>query len=230
MRRRVKLFALLIVVALALPAAASAQVRPDSAAPAGTTDPLWLPDEEWVMERWVPFDEVRLYRALGMTRMDVYLFLKAGRGSLSDLAAQRRVKLTAAALLEGRRKQVDAATYRLLVARTRRLLSQRHLAEHVLGHPWHRWSLMQHLTDVFGPEVPALKAEGVVFEGLAARVPVPRHVLRDRILTRLRESGRRGVARGEMSLYQARTVERQDAIQVEAPLSGQVALLCMVKP
>ena len=62
-----------IVALLLFPSVASAQgAKPqtqslDSEAPPGSP-PHWLPNERWVMQHWIPYDETRLYSLLGITR------------------------------------------------------------------------------------------------------------------------------------------------------------------
>lgn len=222
------LLALLVALLAFVPQPAGAQLRPDSNAPAGTTDPMWLPDEEWVMERWLPFDEDRLYTALRMTRVEVYWYLKPGYGSVADLARSRSIDTSRLArwLVSNREADVTRSAFRILLARTRRVLSQRHLAEHLLGHPWHRWTIVRHMSEIFGPTYERMRESGVPVEQIALHVDVPPDVLRTRILTRLRVSGQRGVARGEMSRWQAQTIARQDARQVQQWVQGTQPLLC----
>src|SRR4051795_12679354 len=62
------------VLAAAPIEAQAASGPPDPDAPAGASG-QWLPDEEWVMQRWTPFDETRLYDLLGTTRPGVERWL-----------------------------------------------------------------------------------------------------------------------------------------------------------
>ncbi|MBJ7328692.1 MAG: hypothetical protein JHC95_02275 [Solirubrobacteraceae bacterium] len=226
-RRGVKVLVLFVIAALTFPVATSAaELRPDTDAPRGTADPLWLPSEEWVMERWMPFDEDRLYQRLGMPRSQVYWYLKAGHGTLLDLARAQGVTLTSAYLLGNRRKRTSPRMYAVLRARTRRILTQRHLAEHVLGHPWHRWSVIRHRHEIFGSNYPTLAAEGLPFEQMFPRSGVPTSALRERMLTRLAAANTRGVRQGATTARQVAIVERQDSLQIEATLRGEIALLC----
>src|SRR3954451_17871413 len=81
-----------VIVFLALAAPASAQVtKPqtkslDSEAPPGSP-PHWLPNETWVMQHWLPYDETRLYKLLGGTRGDVWRWLRDDTRTLAGLAA-----------------------------------------------------------------------------------------------------------------------------------------------
>ncbi|MBJ7519198.1 MAG: hypothetical protein JHC84_05835 [Solirubrobacteraceae bacterium] len=216
-----KVIVLLALVAFVFPASASAELRPDSAAPPGTTDPLWLPEEEWVMERWMPFDETRLVRALGLSRSEVYVYLKSGQGSLRDLARRQRVELTTTYLLANRKPLVSTRTYNVLRSRAQRMLTQRHLAEHVIGHIWHRWSILHDRPGIFGPQYAELARAGVGFESMFLQVDVPRRELQERVLTRLRVATQRGVAAGALSAQQAVIQQRQEAefVQILCPLA-----------
>src|SRR4051794_13519747 len=117
-----KKLASLLAVAVALgtaPAAARAE-RPDSDAPAGApTD--WLPHEEWVMERWMPFDTDRLSAIIGLNRTDIYFYLRGTDAHKSDktildLARNRGIptKSLVSRLLSRRRRSVTSAQLKVL--------------------------------------------------------------------------------------------------------------------
>lgn len=227
--------ALLLAALIALVASprAAAGVRPDSDAPPGLTNPMWLPHEEWVMERWIPFDEDRLYDALRMSRAEVYWYLKPGFGDLRTLARSRGVGTRGFAiwLLGNRRRAVSEAKYKVLLHRTRRLLTQRHLAAHIIGHPWHRWTIVDHMVDIFGPEYAARRGSGVPIEEIPSRVNVPRSILRQRILSRLFHNSLRGVRTGDISLREAQIIRSQDEAQIEDWLAGRPQFLCsLIEP
>lgn len=142
------LLAAMLTVGASVPAAAAV---PDSDAPRGAS-PNWLPDEECVMERWLPFDSGELWQTLGRGRYETYRFLHEGDKTLLDLARERNVDVRglAARLVEARRPAVSARLRRKLVRRTRRVLTQGHLAEHLLGHHWHQDSLIEHFDWIVG--------------------------------------------------------------------------------
>ena len=87
---------LAIVLGLAAaPAAAQVQApaKPqttslDPDAPPGAP-PHWLPAESWVMQHWIPYDERRLYRLLGVDRGVIWHWLRDDTRPLADLARQR---------------------------------------------------------------------------------------------------------------------------------------------
>src|SRR3954467_13870992 len=58
----------------------------DSEAPRGSP-PHWLPNETWVMQHWLPYDETRLYAPLGVTRGDLWRWLRGDTRNVAGLAA-----------------------------------------------------------------------------------------------------------------------------------------------
>jgi len=59
----------------------------DSDAPANAPA-HWLPPEAWVYNHWLPYDETRLYRLLGITRVGLWEQLRDDRRTLAQLAAK----------------------------------------------------------------------------------------------------------------------------------------------
>src|SRR5215204_2829798 len=57
----------------------------DSDAPA-SAPAHWLPPEAWVYNHWLPYDETRLYRLLGITRVGLWEQLRDDRRTLAQLA------------------------------------------------------------------------------------------------------------------------------------------------
>ena len=85
----------LAAAATAAPAAAQVQLpaKPqtaslDSDAPPGAP-PHWLPNERWVMQHWLPYDEQRLYSLLGVDRGVIWRQLRDDTRNLAQLAEQR---------------------------------------------------------------------------------------------------------------------------------------------
>src|SRR5215211_7370866 len=60
---------------------------PDSDAPAHAPA-HWLPPEAWVYNHWLPYDEARLCRLLGITRVGLWEQLRDDRRTLGELAAR----------------------------------------------------------------------------------------------------------------------------------------------
>ena len=137
-------------LALVLCAAVAAFAAALSQAPARAHDSLappsaryqhpWLPHHEpWVHEHWLPYDEARLNEILRVDTPTVFRWLKNDHRTLAQLARRRGVdpRGLAGRLLAERRTEVSRAAYRRLLERTRRMLTQGHLAQHVLFHVFH---------------------------------------------------------------------------------------------
>jgi hypothetical protein len=139
------LSAVLAALLLAAPAAAH-----DSLTPRGA-DHRWLPAERWVEKHWMPFDEADLYRELRVDTAAVFAWLYDDHRTLAQLARRRGVDPSALVkrLMEPRRSSLSANEYRVLRARTKRMLTQGHLAQHVLFHIFHGAHL-DHVEHLFG--------------------------------------------------------------------------------
>ena len=146
MARRL-LFMLTIALALC-PGVAQAA---DSHAPEGARGD-WLPRSEWVMSSWAPFDEARLYNLLDTDRREVAAWLD-DRRTLGQFAARhgyRDQRALAEKLVAPRLRTASAAMRRALRQRSRDMLSQAHLARHVLFHIYHTPAIPRHAQEIFG--------------------------------------------------------------------------------
>src|SRR5215213_3375072 len=157
------LLSVLIVLAavMAGPVGAGAQVQApakpqttsvDTEAPPGAP-PHWLPGETWVMQHWLPYDERRLYRLLGIDRGDVWRWLRDDTRPLADLARLHgwEPAALARALVEpSRRDGTDPERLALLEKRALRTLTQGHLAQHMFFHSLHQDALPNHSPEIFG--------------------------------------------------------------------------------
>jgi hypothetical protein len=205
---------------VAPPASASAP-RPDSDAPAGAPAD-WLPHEEWVGQRWLPFDEQVLERKLKMSATDVWTHLSATRTSLNTLARSRGVSTTglAARLVSARHVPRHSRRWRVLYARTRRVLDQPHLGAHMLGHIFHVWAVTAHTKQtlgVTGSQFKELYGERhLSFLQVAAAAGVDEATLRSRVMAASRGSGAQGVAKGAMSARENRILRARDAASFES--------------
>jgi hypothetical protein len=202
-------------VGLVSASAHAASGPPDPDAPPGASG-QWLPRKEWVMQRWVPFDEALLYELLGTTRPGVERWLADSRGrrTLVDLARQRgigRLELVRR-LVAPQRGRVTRAQYRLLRSRTNRMLTQSHLAQHMLFHTFHMWSVRDAARRTLGltesewkslRDRPAGEGPGVTVAEIARRRGIPIERLRAPALRAIVGSNRRGVRAGAMSRAQA---------------------------
>lgn len=140
----------LALLGLALTVAAPATAH-DSHAPPGARH-RWLPKEEWVMHHWVPFDESRLYELLGTGTPRLFTWLANDHRNLTALARRRGVPVEGLArrLLDTRRDELTKAQYRIALTRTRDMLTQGHLAQHVFFHVFHGDLLTHHFASFFG--------------------------------------------------------------------------------
>ncbi len=144
-RRLLLTTTLLLIVS---PAVASAT---DSNAPAGARGD-WLPRSEWVMSSWLPFDEARLHDLAGTNRAELQTWLDDER-SLGALAAKhglRDRRKLADALVAPRLRTASAAMRRTLRTRAMDMLTQPHLARHVLFHIYHTPAIPRHAREIFG--------------------------------------------------------------------------------
>lgn len=144
----------LVAAGLIAPAAAGA-ASADSLAPK-TAPPHWLPPEAWVYNHWLPFDEARLYAALHTDRAGVWRQLRDDRQTLAQLLEARgeSPQAVAAELVAPWRGKVDAGRLATLQDRAERVLTQGHLAQHVLFHSLHQFAIPSSAGRVFGvPDV-----------------------------------------------------------------------------
>ena len=228
----------LILVALAflalMPTAAQAA---DSHAPQGARGD-WLPRSEWVMSSWLPFDEARLYSLLHTDRKAVAAWLD-DRRTLGRFAARhgyRDQRKLAEKLVAPRLRTASAAMRRTLRQRSRDMLSQAHLARHVLFHVYHTPAIPRHAQEIFGmspQRYRALRDSGTTPTAIAARGGLTLDASREALRTILAKRDDQGVRSGAMSTRQARALfaEQQDGIDVymrrhyRTP-AQQVAFVC----
>jgi hypothetical protein len=164
--------AALIAVVVCLAAAGSASAH-DSLQPPGTLHG-WLPNEEWVMQHWVPFDETRLYAALRTDNVALERWLRDDHRTIADLATWRGIDPDALAdhLAEPWRDAVSPEQFSVLRERTGRMLTQGHLAQHVLFHYFHGTNLASRTQAVLGFDYAsfvALRAQGLTILEVARR-------------------------------------------------------------
>ena len=125
----------------------------DSEAPPGSP-PHWLPDETWVMQHWIPYDETRLYTLLGVTRGDIWRWLRDDTRNLAGLAALHGWKdpgALARALVEPWRGHLrEPGRLALLESRALRTLTQGHLSQHIFFHSLHQNAIPDAAPEIFG--------------------------------------------------------------------------------
>lgn len=219
MRPRRHIALLVIVLAAFLAAAGPAAAftpKADPAAPAGAPAD-WLPHEEWVGERWLPFDEQSLDHVLGMSSTQVWLYLSSTGNSLNALAQSRGVPThgLATRILKGRRISQTSRLWRTLRSRTARVLSQPHLAAHMFGHVFHVWAVTLHTPQTLGVSSAQFQElygqKHLSFAQVAQAGGVDEATLRERVIAAASASGARGVAKHAMSARENRVLRARDA-------------------
>jgi len=123
----------------------------DSHAPKGARGD-WLPTSEWVMSSWLPFDEARLYDVLDTNRAEMATWLNDSR-TLGQFAAEhglRDRRELADTLIAPRLRTASAAMKRTLRSRTMDMVTQAHLARHVMFHIYHTPAIPRHAREIFG--------------------------------------------------------------------------------
>ena len=136
------------------PAAAIAVQKASFDSEAPVTAPAhWLPPEDWVYNHWLPYDEGRLYRLLGVTRGGIWRQLRDDRHNLAELAARHGwpdPSRLAAELVAPRAGDVSAATFATLRSRALRTITQGHLSQHLLFHSLHQFAIPSEAPSIFG--------------------------------------------------------------------------------
>lgn len=204
-----------VLLAVAPTIALAGPVRPDSDAPAGA-NASWLPAEDWVMERWVPFDETRLNRIVGMPSNDIAAQMDRTGETLEQLAAGRGVptQRLAERLLASRHLPAGSPLRTTLLARTERMLTQSHLAVHMLRHVFHTWTVTRRTKAIYG--VSQAQFNTMYFDQhlsmgeIAQRGGVTIATLRRRAVAAAEAAGRRGVATHAMSVNENRILRKRD--------------------
>jgi len=198
---------LLLTTMLALALAPSAAMAADSHAPEGARGD-WLPRSEWVMSSWLPFDEARLYDVLGTDRRELAGWLDDKR-TLGQLAAgrghrdQRRLAET---LVAPRLRTASPAMRRRLRSRALDMLTQAHLARHVMFHIFHTPAIPRHAREIFGMSPRAyrvLRDSGYSPQRIAAEG--------GRTLTQSREALRSVLLRRDIQAVRAGAMSRRQA-------------------
>jgi hypothetical protein len=197
---------LAVAALISMPAAAQAR---DSDAPPGAPD-TWLPDEAWVGEHWIPYDERDLYRVLKIDQAGLVGWLSGERHNLAGLARARGMTPGAAvdAIMRPQRRRLPASRYRLLRSRAMRTFTQTHLSVHLFFHPLHDDSFQRVLPDILGVgygEMGKLRAAGLSLYDIAARHGNGRRRVNELTMRALRAGMARGERLGMVSAVEART-------------------------
>jgi hypothetical protein len=201
MRRHLLLATLLLAL---VPATASAA---DSHAPHGARAD-WLPPSEWVMSSWMPFDEARLYTVLHTDRTELAGWLN-DRRTLGAFAAKHGHASRSAlvqTLLAPRLRTASATLKRQLRSRAMDMLTQAHLARHVMFHIFHTPAIPRHAQEIFGMSPHAyrlLRDKGNTPQRIAAAGGMTLKASTAALRSLLVRRGDQAVRTGQMSRRQA---------------------------
>jgi Tol biopolymer transport system component len=149
LRPRSLVAVLVLGAALAVAPDADAQ---DSLAPKGAL-PHWIPNDDWVYEHWLPYDETRLYALLGTDRGGIWRYLRDDAvHDLAQLAHRRGMTAGELAdrLVAPRRGHVSPERLKQLRARAYRIVIQGHLSQHIHFHSLHQRTIQRHAPSIFG--------------------------------------------------------------------------------
>ena len=190
--------ACLALVAVSLLAATPGTARAhDSLAPRNAGH-NWLPHEEWVHRRWIPFDERALDVKLGLGPDELRAYLYNDHHTLADLARRRGVAPRALARqLVAPWRGISAKRRAVLLDRTWRILTQGHLSQHVFFHVFHGLPVHINSPDLFGmPDATyqALRQQGLSYAAVAVQGGVPLERLRATIVAMIESDHRDGIA------------------------------------
>lgn len=199
---------------LAVATAPAGAVGADSLAPRGAPH-NWLPKEGWVWMHWLPFEEPELAAALGTSAAGIRSYLSDDTRVLATLAHRRHWRLKALARHLTRRfdRRVPKPRLAALRWRTERILTQGHLAQHVLYHTFHGPGVPARAPQLFGLTRDAFLAarqQGLSPNQLAARAGRNPLIVRARLLQLLRTEAQAGIRSLSQSRAQAhRMLSRQ---------------------
>jgi Tol biopolymer transport system component len=208
-----RLLPLLIATALLAFALVLARVQPSGAtdpeAPKGAP-PHWLPNEQWVWQHWLPYDEGRLYSLLDITRRDLWHQLRDDTRTVGQLGERHgwKPRALATALVAPRRSSVSSAKFRELRSRALRTLTQGHLAQHIFFHSLHQSVIPNRAPLIFGvkstEEFQRLRRAELSPLQICRLYGHSRSQTEGAAAAALRDRVRAGVQRGDVSATQGR--------------------------
>lgn len=161
-------------------------------APPGAPD-NWLPRDEWVQEHWLPYEETRLFKLLGVSEAEVRSWVSKDR-PLADLARSRGLdadKLIAR-LAKPWRGKVSPKQERKLRRRTRITFTQGHLGLHILNHHTHSSTINRILGKILAGK-PVTAYPGMTYFEVAEQNGVSREAVREEMVAALTATSKRGV-------------------------------------
>jgi hypothetical protein len=183
---------------------------PDSGAPPGATVD-WLPNEDWVLQHWLPYTERDLWRVLRTGRLELQASLRVG--PLARLARRKNMnpRRVLQRLMAPVRREYPSS-YRLLYDRARRTFTQRHLMQHMLFHPLHHTKLSKYIVESLGIgwlEIDALRKQGKTFDEIAQLQGIAASTFERGGLNTIRTATQVGIRGGAIPRRQARNYVRE---------------------
>ncbi len=151
------------LVAVAAVGSTPAQAA-DSLAPPGAKW-NWLPKDDWVHKHWLPYDEGLLFRILDMSREDVRRYFNGDkRQTVAPLANVARTKgysarRLALRLVRAWHPKTSKRKFAVLIDHATRSLTQGHLMQHMLFHPFHNRNVFRASMDIFGVSMQELNIQ-----------------------------------------------------------------------
>lgn len=183
---------------------------PDSDAPPGATVD-WLPNEDWVMQHWLPYTERDLWRVLRTNRFEIQNSLRVR--PLAGLARRKHMstrKVLRRLMAPVRREY--PSRYRLLYSRAQRTFTQRHLMQHMFFHPLHHPKLTQYITEALGIgwfKISQLRNQGNTLDEIAQMQGLDPRVFERGGVNTIRKATELGVRRGAIPRRQAKSYVRE---------------------
>lgn len=214
------------VAILAVAAALSALLIAPPAHTADTEAPPgagknWLPNEDWVIRHWIPFEERRLYAALKVRKHEVFTWLDDYDHTIASLARRQGVDPSALIrrLVRPWKGRVSRRQYLLLRSRTRRTMTQSHLSRHLLFHVFHNRRIGRNAKRFFGVSHATwwkLRSSGHTVLEVARRGGRSERQVRRELLPFLERELRVGVKRNMTPRRQARAFFRTQRSKLRA--------------
>jgi hypothetical protein len=126
----------------------------DSLAPPGAPR-KWLPNFDWVLEHWMPYDQQQLFSILGVTLEQTRQYLASGPKTepvppLAGLIRSKGFNVDQLAKRLVSAWHPPSALYPELVSRALETFTQGHLLQHMLFHTFHDKALNRATPQIFG--------------------------------------------------------------------------------
>ena len=211
----------LALVAVAFFACAPTALAIDSHAPPGARA-SWLPNEDWVLNHWLPYDERALYKALRIRNRQGLGGRISDTRSLARFARSRglKPKRLITKLMKPWRGHVSPEQYALLFRRAQDTFTQKHLAVHMFFHPFHTRMIDNAWLSIFNVSNPDAYGEaydhGISLLSVARRHGRSPRVVRAQVRQVLARKASLGVQRLETTKAAARSMQKYELTQVDS--------------